>query len=104
MPWSEKLRGIFHVQGVPVAAPELDLTALLTGAQAAMYAGVSVKVIVNWRNRGHLPVATDDQGREIRDSRGRPKYRLLDIAKADARTKERAGVMAERLAARANAA
>jgi hypothetical protein len=87
-----------------VDAPELDLTALLTGAQAALYARVSVKVIVNWRNRGHLPVAIDEQGREIRDSRNRPLYRLLDVAKADAKTRERAGVMAGRLAARAAAA
>jgi hypothetical protein len=90
---------------------ELDLNALLTAADAARYAGLvddqgkpKVSMIVNWRNRGLLPVAVDDRGREIRDFRGRPKYRLLDVAKADARTRERAGQMAARLAARATAA
>ena len=94
-----------------MASPELDLTALLSASEAALYAGLldddgkpKVSIIVNWRNRGLLRVATDDQGREIRDNRGRPKYRLLDVARADARTREHAAVMAERLAARANAA
>jgi hypothetical protein len=90
---------------------ELNLAALLTAAQACLYAGLldgdgkpKVNVIVNWRNRGLLPIATDDQGNELRDRNGRRLYRLLDVAKADAKTKERAGVMAERLATRANAA
>lgn len=72
----------------------LDLNALLTATEAADYAGVSVNVIVNWRNRGWLPVATDDQGREIRDGRGRPRYRLLDVAKAENGTKRRGEQMA----------
>jgi hypothetical protein len=95
----------------PQPPADLDLTALLTAAQACLYAGLvddqgkpKVNVIVNWRNRGLLPVATDDAGREIRDWRGRPSYRLLDVAKADAKTRERAAVMAGRLTARANAA
>ena len=83
---------------------QLDLMALLTGAQAAMYARVSVRVIVNWRNRGRLPVAVDEHGEEIRDSRGRPLYRLLDVAKAEAGTRQRAAELAARLAARASAA
>jgi hypothetical protein len=72
----------------------LDMNALLSATDAARYARVSVQVIVNWRNRGWLPVATDGLGREIRDGRGRPRYRLLDVAKADARTHERAQRMA----------
>ncbi len=72
----------------------LNLNALLTATEAAAYAGVSVNVIVNWRNRGWLPVATDSQGREIRDSRGRPRYRLLDVAKAENATKQRGERMA----------
>ena len=94
-----------------MASPELDLAALLSASEAALYAGLlddegkpKVSIIVNWRNRGILRVATDAEGHEIRDDRGRPKYRLLDVAKADARTRERAAVMAGRLAARANAA
>ena len=72
----------------------LNLKALLTATEAASYAGVTVNVIVNWRNRGWLPVATDDKGREIRDSRGRPRYRLLDVAKAENATKQRGERMA----------
>ena len=72
----------------------LDLNALLSATEAAAYAGVSVNVIVNWRNRGWLPVATDGQGREIRDGRGRPRYRLLDVAKAENATKRRGEQMA----------
>lgn len=82
----------------------IDPYALLTAKQAALFAGLvdddgkpKVAVIVNWRNRGLLPVATDDNGNEIRDSRGRPKYRLVDVAKADAKTAARAGQMARRL-------
>jgi hypothetical protein len=90
---------------------ELDLNALLTASDVARYARLydgdgkpKVAMIVNWRRRGILPVATDDQGREIRDARGRPMYRLADAIRADAKTHQRAAVMAERLTARANAA
>ena len=72
----------------------LDLNALLSATEAARYAGVSVNVVVNWRNRGLLPVATDAQGKEIRDERGRPRYRLLDVAKAENATKRRGEQMA----------
>jgi hypothetical protein len=106
-----KCFGAFLRTGGAVDSPDLDLQALLTAAQAALYAGLvdadgkpKVNVIVNWRNRRLLPVAVDDQGREIRDWRGRPYYRLIDVIKADGKTRERSAVMAERLAARANAA
>ena len=72
----------------------LNLNALLTATEAAAYARVSVNVIVNWRNRGWLPVARDKHGNEIRDSRGRPRYRLLDVAKAENATKQRGERMA----------
>ena len=67
-----------------MADSALDLNALLSGTDAALYAGVSVNVIVNWRNRGLLPIATDEAGNEIRDSRGRPRYRLLAVAETQA--------------------
>ena len=72
----------------------LDLNALLSATEAAAYAGVTVNVIVNWRNRGYLPVAKDDHGNEIRDKQGRPRYRLLDVAKAENATKRRGEQMA----------
>lgn len=71
-----------------------DVRALLTATEAAAYAKVTVAAICNWRVRGYLPVATDDEGREIRDARGRPRYRLLDLAKAENATKQRGDRMA----------
>ena len=61
---------------------------------------VGVNVIVNWRNRGWLPIATDEQGGEIRDKQGRPRYRLLDVAKAENATKRRGEQMASRITRR----
>ena len=75
--------------------PDLDVNALLTAKEAAGYAGVSIAAICKWRERGHLPVATDPRtGNEIRDDRGRPRYRLLDVAKAENATRQRAERMA----------
>jgi hypothetical protein len=74
--------------------PDLDLNALLSAKEAAQYAGVSVAAICKWRERGHLPVATDERGQEIRDKQGRPRYRLLDVAKAENATKRRGEQMA----------
>lgn len=95
--------GAFVISGevAPVADAPLDMDALLSGTQAARCARVSVNVIVNWRNRGILPVATDGQGNEIRDKQGRPLYRLLAVVKAEARTHERAQKMAEMITRRA---
>jgi hypothetical protein len=70
------------------AVPDVD--ALLSASEAAAYAGVSVSAIGNWRARGHLRVATDAGGNEIRDSHGRPRYRLLDVAKAEHATSKAA--------------
>lgn len=77
-----------------VDAPLLDVDALLSATQAAVYAGVKVTTICKWRERGYLPVATDEQGSEIRDDRGRPRYRLLAVAIAENATRERAEKMA----------
>jgi len=67
-----------------------DPFALLSATEAALYAGVTAGAVCNWRRRGHLPAATDAQGREIRDSHGRPKYRLADVARAELATSKRA--------------
>jgi hypothetical protein len=74
--------------------------AVLAAREAATYAGVTVAAVGNWRTRGYinpatgkrefLPVATGDQGQEIRDDHGRPKYRLVDVAKAEYATSRRA--------------
>ena len=63
-------------------ADAVDPFALITASQAAAYANVSVQAIVNWRKRGHLQPAGQ--------RRGRPLYRLLDVAKAEYATRKRA--------------
>jgi hypothetical protein len=73
--------------------PDLDVRALLSAKEAAGYAGVSIAAICKWRERGYLPVAKDDDGNEIRVA-GRPRYRLLDVAKAEYATKKRGEQMA----------
>lgn len=84
---------------VPPLDGPADPFALLSASEAAIYARVSIAAIGNWASRGYclpdgtrvmLPVATDPQGHEIRDSRGRPKYRLVDVAKAECATSKRA--------------
>jgi hypothetical protein len=84
-----------------LAGGVLDLDALLSATEAARYAGVTVNVVVNWRNRGYLPVAADLHGNEIRDAQGRPRYRLLDVAKAENATKRRGEQMARGITRRA---
>ena len=74
--------------------PDLDVNALLTAKEAAGYTGKSIAAICKWRERGYLPVATDAKGQEIRDDRGRPRYRLLDVAKAENATRQRGQQMA----------
>ena len=89
--------GLFSCPEGAASVPDLDLNALLTAKEAAGYAGVTIAVICKWRDRGHLPVATDERGNEIRDERGRPRYRLLDVAKAENATRQRAERMASRI-------
>jgi hypothetical protein len=90
-----RIPGAFFMPGGGcLDAPTFDMDALITATQAAEYAHVSVPAICNWRDRGYLPVATDKNGREIRDSRGRPKYRLRDVARADIETRQRGERMA----------
>ena len=86
-------------EGGRMDVPVLDMNALLSATEAARYAGVSVAAVVNWRSRGHLAVATDAEGREITDARGRPRYRLRDVVRAEYATKQRGDQMA-RIAAR----
>lgn len=91
--------GVIHV---PFDGP-IDMNALVTASEISRYAGVSLQVVSNWRRRGHLPVATDDQGREL-SRNGQRLYRFGDAAKADSRTSERAQKMAQALIRRATAA
>jgi hypothetical protein len=88
--------GFSHVPGGGL--PSLNMDALLSGSQAAAMAGVSVAAVCNWVARGYLPVAKDAQGREIRDSRGRPRYRLRDVLKAERATSERGQARGQKMA------
>lgn len=53
---------------------------LVDTVTAAALAGVKPKDISNWRARGHLAVAA-------RDHAGRPRYRPIDVAKAERATR-----------------
>jgi DNA-binding transcriptional MerR regulator len=56
--------------------------ALWTTAEAAEAAGVTTDVIYQWKRRGKLtPV----------NRRGRPRYRAMDVLRAEQSTRERAG-------------
>ncbi|MFJ5923868.1 MerR family DNA-binding transcriptional regulator [Kitasatospora sp. NPDC092948] len=57
---------------------------LLTGPQAAALCGVDPSTIRQWKRRGLI---TPDG----LDLRGRPLYRQLTVARAEARTRQRAG-------------
>jgi hypothetical protein len=68
--------------------PPLDLEVLWTVADAAKHAKVSEATIRSWVHRDHLPVARNHEGGEIRDPQGRPRFWPLDVAKAEAKTRE----------------
>lgn len=63
-------------------APE-TLESLITTAEAATLAGVTVHAIRQWVYRGQLAKADTD-------SRGRPLFRWIDVARAERLTRERA--------------
>ena len=63
---------------------ELELqTTLWTTAEAAEAAGVTTGVIRIWVHRGHLKRANSEKART-------PKYRAIDVVKAEKATRERA--------------
>lgn len=88
--------GFLHAPGVIRLPGTFDPRALVSASQAAIYADVSVAAVCNWAARGHLPVATDEHGEEIRDARGRPRYRLIDVVKAERATAAHAGRLRSR--------
>ena len=65
-----------------VIAPD-GLHSLVTASEAAGLIGVGVSTICMWRTRGKIKPAGLDE-------KGRPLYRLLDIAKAERATREKA--------------
>lgn len=65
----------------------LDMDALLSGKYAAMLAGVSLQVIVNWRKRGYLPFTETSAGK---------RYKVRDVLAAEALAAQRCESMAGR--------
>jgi hypothetical protein len=66
-----------------VLTPQKIIEAEITATQAAAYCGVAVCTITKWAREGRInPVGTNGSGRKL--------YRLLDVAKAEHATKERA--------------
>jgi DNA-binding transcriptional MerR regulator len=56
----------------------------MTAAEAATLCHVTSDAIWQWKRRGHLAPAGLDE-------RGRPLYRQIDVARAEAKTRKRAG-------------
>lgn len=78
---------------------EIDPFALLNARECARYARVTEQAIHNWWKRGHLPQATDPDGNPVTDSRGKRLYRLVDLARADAKMAAQREQMALRILA-----
>lgn len=66
---------------LPVLAPD-GLNTLINTSDAAAIAGVSVEAIRKWKQRGLITPSGLDH-------RGKPLYRLADIAKAERATRNR---------------
>ncbi|MFF7991756.1 MerR family transcriptional regulator [Kitasatospora xanthocidica] len=60
------------------------MTDLMTPAEAAALCRVTTDAIWQWKRRGHLTPAGLDH-------HGRPLYRQIDVAHAEAKTRKRAG-------------
>lgn len=68
--------------GAAVLTPE-GVDSLITASEAATLCGVSAATIYVWAHRGTLtPAGIDERGRKL--------YRLLDVAKAERATRDRA--------------
>jgi hypothetical protein len=80
-------------------APEVDPFALLTARQCAGWTGLTEQAIYNWWRRGHLPQAADENGAPLTDPRGKRLYRLVDLARADAKMAAQREQMALRILA-----
>lgn len=78
-PWSSTGRLCCFREATRLSS-DLPIEQLLSTADASSHAGVSVAAIRKWVQRGHLDVA-------MRDGRGRPLFRWIDVAKAEYATR-----------------
>lgn len=69
---------------------ELPPSGLVDTNLAAQIAGVQPGTIRQWKNRGHLNVATDAEGQEFRTPTGRPLFHYLDVIEVEYKLRERA--------------
>lgn len=70
------------MSGTAVLTPE-GINSLITAAAAASLCGVSTSTIYVWVNRGTLaPSGLDDRGHHL--------YRVIDVAKAERATRDKA--------------
>lgn len=63
--------------GIPCPDPGDD--GLMTRREAALHLGITSALAAQWTRRGWLPVAVGEDGEEIRDERGWPRYRRADV-------------------------
>ncbi|TXH48179.1 MAG: hypothetical protein E6Q97_25265 [Desulfurellales bacterium] len=67
----------------PATTAPYGPTDQVTAAVAAQQFGISIAAITNWVSRGHLaPAGIDDNGHKT--------YRVLDLAKAEYKTRSKA--------------
>lgn len=68
---------------------EIPTSGLVDTALAARIAGVKPVTIRQWKNRGHLDVARDIDGREFRDAHGRHLFEVSDVIEVEFRLRVR---------------
>ena len=69
---------------------EIPQSGLVNTSLAARLVGVKPGTIRQWKNRGHLAVATDTDGAEFRDQSGRPLFDFRDVIEVEYKLRERA--------------
>ena len=75
---------------MPRSDLEIPASGLVNTDLAAQIAGVKPGTIRQWKNRGHLEVATDTDGREFRDPHNRPLFNFMDVIEVEYKLRERA--------------
>lgn len=69
---------------------EIPASGLVNAHLAARMVGVTVSAIRVWKNRGHLDVARDTDGVELRDEQGRQLFDYMAVIEAEYKLRKRA--------------